>query len=346
MVINLNKTKQYLTKKDVLDKVSDWDIYRLYIKDSKLTINKVISSPLRSDENPSFALFVGESTEICFKDFNVTAGDCIKFVQLKFGLNYYEALSKVAIDFNFDSDFIVKKNEHVNYNETNEFTSNQLREEVLRDLNTYNLGKKSRKWTLRDISFWDGFGIDINTLEKYNVEPVSHIFINDKILSCDNNTYCFVENKDSIKTYKIYQPFNKKYKWLNNHNASVWQGWTQLPQKGKTLIVTKSLKDVMSIKCLTGLDAVSLQTESSKPKEQIIDELKSRFEDIYIFYDNDYDKEENWGRNFGEAISNCFDTIQIEIHENHKSKDFSDLVKNKGKEFAKNWLIDKLDVPF
>ena len=345
-MINLNKTKQYLSKQEIFKYVDDWNIYNFYIEEPNLTINKAISSPLRSDEKPSFALFVGESTEICFKDFNITAGDCIKFVQLKFGLNYYEALSKIAIDFNFDSDFIVKRNEHTDYNTVQSFTSIKLREDVLKDLNTYNLGKKSRKWTLKDISFWNQFGITLTVLEQYNVEPVSHIFINDKILKCDEHTYCFIENKDGIQTYKIYQPFNKKYKWLNNHNSSVWQGWTQLPEKGDYLIITKSLKDVMSIKCVTGLNAVSLQTESAKPKEQIIEELQSRFTNIYILYDNDYDKEENWGRNFGLAMSNCFNTKQLEIHERYKSKDFSDFVKNKGEVDAYNWLFLQLDVPF
>lgn len=345
-MINLNKTKQYLSKQEIFKYVDDWNIYNFYIQEPNLTINKAISSPLRSDEKPSFALFVGESTEICFKDFNITAGDCIKFVQLKFGLNYYEALSKIAIDFNFDSDYIVKRNEHTDYNTSESFTSIKLREDVLKDLNTYNLGKKSRKWTLKDIAFWNQFGITLTVLEQYNVEPISHIFINDKILKCDDYTYCFIENKDGVQTYKIYQPFNKKYKWLNNHNASVWQGWTQLPEKGDYLIITKSLKDVMSIKCVTGLNAVSLQTESAKPKEQIIEELQSRFTNIYILYDNDYDKEENWGRNFGLTMSNCFNTIQLEIPDEFESKDFSDFVKNKGETNAYNWLMNNLDVPF
>ena len=82
-MINLNKTKQYLSKQEIFKYVDDWNIYNFYIQEPNLTINKAISSPLRSDEKPSFALFVGESTEICFKDFNITAGDCIKFVQLK-----------------------------------------------------------------------------------------------------------------------------------------------------------------------------------------------------------------------------------------------------------------------
>lgn len=345
-MINLNKTKQYLSKQEIFKYVDDWDIYKFYINDANLNINKVINSPLRSDEKPSFGLFVGESSEICFKDFNISAGDCIKFVQLKFGLDYYEALSKIAIDFNFDADFIVKRNANTDYNQITSLTSTKLREDVIKDLITYNLGKKSRKWSLKDISFWGQFGITIKTLERYNVEPISYIFINDKILKCDDHTYCFIENKDGVQTYKIYQPYNKKYKWLNNHNASVWQGWTQLPGKGDILIITKSLKDVMALNDVCGIPAIALQSESAKPKEQIVDELKSRFKDIYILYDNDYDKDENWGRTFGIGMSNVFESKQIEINESYQSKDFTDLVKNHGVEISREWLFQNINTPF
>lgn len=344
MVINLNdlNKKSYITKEKLLTYITDWDVYRMYIQNKDLNINKVFNSPLRNDEKPSFGLFIGESGEICFKDFNVSSGDFIKFVQLKFGLNYYEALSKIVIDFNLESDFIVKKNEKTEYKKNN-ITENKKREDIIADLNTYKLGKKSRNWILKDISFWNNFGIKKKTLELYNVSPVSHLFIGDKIITCSNLTYCFTENKDNVITYKIYQPFNKEYKWLNNHNSSVWQGWTQLPEKGDILIITKSLKDVMSIKDVCGIPSVSLQTESSKPKLKIILELKQRFKKIFLLYDNDFDKEINWGNTFGKELCKEFDLKQIEIDSKFKSKDFSDLVKNYKETFAKNYLIDLIN---
>ena len=347
MVINLNNliNKSYITKEKLLTYISDWDIYNMYIDIPNLNINKVFNSPLRDDEKPSFGLFLGESNEICFKDFNVAAGDCIKFVQLKYGLTYYEALSKIAIDFNIDSDFFVIKNSKTEYN-VNNIIDNISREKIISQLNTYRLGKKSRKWILKDLSFWNKFGITRQTLQLYKVEPISHIFLGDKIITCKELAYCFTENKDNSITYKIYQPFNCKYKWLNNHNSSVWQGWTQLPEKGEILIITKSLKDVMCLKDICGLPAISLQTESSKPKEKIINELKQRFKKIYVLYDNDYDKEENWGRKFAEILCKEFNLEQIEIDSSYKSKDVSDLVLNHGKDISKNHIFSLLKLPF
>lgn len=345
MTINLNtiNNKDFVTKDLLLEYITDWDIYNFYINNNELGLNKIINSPLRKDVKPSFGLFIGESKEICFKDFNVTSGDCIKFVQLKFGLTYFEALSKIAIDFNIDSNFIVKKCDKTiikNYNQT------KTREEIINDLNTFKLGKKSRNWTINDLHFWNKFGISKSTLILYNVQPISHVFIGDKIITCDNTSYCFIEKKDMIETYKIYQPNNETNKWLNNHNSSIWQGWTQLPTKGDILIITKSLKDVMALKDVCNINAVSLQTEGTSPKEYVINELKSRFNEIYVLYDNDFDKEQNWGRQFGKKLADKFNLIQIEIPDNYSAKDFSDLVYLHGYNTAKECIETLINKPF
>ena len=66
MILNLNK--KYLTKENLLKHIDDWTIYNKY-SSTPLEIKKVTNSPLRTDEKPSFALFIGETGEICFNDF-------------------------------------------------------------------------------------------------------------------------------------------------------------------------------------------------------------------------------------------------------------------------------------
>lgn len=341
MVINLNKT--FVTKDALLKYITDYEIYRMYIENSKITTKGRSISPLREDNNPSFGFFIGDSNELCFNDFLLGSGDCIKFVMLKFDLSFFEALSKIALDAGLDDKFIIK-----NTFKTNILASpNDKREEYIKKINSNYLGKTGRQWDLRDYSFWNQYGITKPILDRYNVQPVSYIHLGaDKIMKADFHTYCYNEFKDGRNTYKIYQPNNLQYKWLNNHNDSVWQGWTQMPEKGKILIITKSLKDVMSIVSLTGIPAVSLQAEGVNPKSQVIEELKDRFDSIYVLYDNDYDKPINWGRSFGEKVSNLFDAYQIEIEEKYESKDFSDLVKNHGHKVAIAYLNELLDAPF
>ena len=38
------------------------------------------------------------------------------------------------------------------------------------------------------------------------------------VIPCEKYAYAYIEFKDGLPTYKIYQPFSENYKWLNNHD--------------------------------------------------------------------------------------------------------------------------------
>lgn len=343
-VININK--KLLTKQDILNEMTDLDVYGMYMDLNNVNVlGKSFNSPLSEDNKPSFGFFQGESNEICFNDWRLGKGDFIKFVMLMFNLSYYEALCKIAIDSNMNlTNFIIKYTFKTDINSKN----NIDRLEFVKKLNTNYIGKTSRNWELKDFIFWNKFGITHDILKKYDVEPISylHLGANKDIIKTHYNTYCFNEYKDGKNTFKIYQPFNLDYKWLSNHDDSIWQGWNQLPDKGDLLIITKSLKDVMSINNITEIPVVSLQSESIIPKQSVINELRDRFKVIYLLYDNDYDKVINWGQKFAENLSEKFKLINIKIPDSYKSKDFSDLVKNKGINEARELLLQLTATPF
>jgi len=114
MTINLNK--KLVTKELLLKHVLDIEIYLHYSKQN-VVIKKPMLSPLRTELTPSFGYFMGESGEICFNDFKLGKGDCIKFVQIMFDLNYFEALSKIVIDFKLTDKFYYK-NLQYNHNKS------------------------------------------------------------------------------------------------------------------------------------------------------------------------------------------------------------------------------------
>mgnify|MGYP000203404327 CR=1 FL=1 len=342
--MNINLNAEYVTKEKLLQEISDVDIYTFYTK-TPVDLSGPIISPLLEDKKPSFGYFVNNKGEVCFNDFRLGGGDCIKFVQLKFGLSFFDAMSKIAIDFNIDNKFIVRQINNKTIGDIS-LINNIDRSNLLKTAGSLTIGKKSIDFTLKDYVYWYNFGITKTTLLKYNVEKVSYIFINGTPILADNYAYCFSEHKDYITSYKIYQPFNEKYKWLNNHNGSVWQGWSQLPEKGDLLIITKSLKDVMAINDVLGIPAVSLQAEGVKPKPHIIKELKSRFKEILIFYDNDYDKDINWGRKFASELAMEFGFHQVEIPDRYLCKDFSDLVKKIGVKEAKRIWYNFINLPY
>jgi hypothetical protein len=346
--MNLNdkkySNKQLITKRLLLNEITDLEIYNMYMGNKSVDLNKPILSPLLPEKKASFGFFIGQNNEIYFKDFRLGGGDCIKFVQMMFDLDYNEALSKVAYDFKIEEHFICKK---MNNTITNK-TIDQNRTDLFKTNIKFKLGKKKRDWQLHDVKYWKSFGITIDILTKYNVQPVSYIFLNDNIVKADRHAYCYIEYKDGIETYKIYQPFSDKLKWLNSHNDSVWQGWKQLPNKGTSLILTKSLKDVMAIAENYNIPSVSLQAESIKPKDKIIQELHSRFFNIFLLYDNDFDKDINWGQQYANKLVDTHNFINIVIPDEYECKDFSDLIKKYGNEKAKSILDDLINntLPF
>ena len=104
----------------------------------------------------------------------------------------------------------------------------------------------------------------------------------------------------------------------------------------------------MSIAENMEIPVTSLQNEKIGPKEQVIRDLIARFHWIYILYDNDYDKETNWGRQAATALANRYGLYQIEIPEEFESKDFSDLVRNTSPALAAQTVFEIINntLPF
>lgn len=115
-------------------------------------------------------------------------------------------------------------------------------------------------------------------------------------------------------------------------NKSVWSLWTKIPEKGDTLIISSSVKDCLNIMCNLKIPAIALQGEGYLPKPSVMQELKNRYNNIIVFYDNDFNNPDNPGRTDSIKLCNKYGLKRIEIPSEYKSKDPSDLFKNCGKE--------------
>lgn len=332
------KPKTFISEENILKYVSDYDVFKYYIGDFK--IGQAFNSPFRIDKKASFNIgYNAVTNKLYYNDYILGGGDFILFVMNKYALSYKEACNKIVIDLNLEDCFHL-----FNLSKTIPLEKRMFMKSNIEDIQKFkkevNLSAKTRKWEQYDLDFWRQFGITSKTLEKYNVKPAEYAMIGEKIFKLDKYAYVFIENKDGIRTITIYQPYSETQKWLKNHDASVWYGWEQLPQRDNTLIITKSRKDIMAISELTGIAATALQNEKILAKPQVIEELRSRFPLIYVLFDNDFDKPINWGRQFAEKFSNEFNMYNIEIPDLYLSKDFSDLVQNHGEKVAKNLLLD------
>lgn len=324
-MINLKDDKYnvHVNKKArILKYVSEIDIFRKYCP-YDFDMGKLFCSPLRKDNTPSFMIFYTALGGVLYKDFgNNEVGDCFTFIQNILKLHSFrEILDLVERDMLLDSKTVLKPL----------VANTVIRESNLRKP----LQIKSRKWVNKDLDYWSQFGITLKTLNLFRVVPVKFIFIGDKILTCDEHAYAYCEFKDNVVSYKIYQPFNKKYKWLNNHTKSVHQGYEQLPKKGNLLLITKSLKDVMSLHEVCAINSIAVQSESILIKDSVISEYLSRYDEIYTLFDND-----EAGKKLAAEYKDIYDIPSLFIPEDTNQKDFSDLVKKIGDKKSKSILLN------
>ncbi len=307
---------------EILDSVSEVQLLAHYFGVYKVPCS--INSPFRKDSNPSLGIKTYDDTVI-FKDF--ATGET-------FGI--WKALDKLFHTEREETFKRIKKElPYILHTDTPKVKV--YNKKNFKKTHAY-LECKIRKWEQYDLDFWDDYGISLKWLEFGDIHPISHIIINGKnriIIGAEKYAYAYVERKDGNITLKIYQPKSHTKKWLNNHDSSVWDLWTKLPETGENIIITSSRKDALCIWENTGIPTVSLQSETNLPKKKVMNQIKERFKNVYVLYDNDFMSETNHGRILGKKMADTFNIKQIEIPDYYGAKDISDLCKLRGRERVK-----------
>lgn len=326
-----NKFERYIKDDDVLRYVSELEIFFHYVPDLIHSL-KLIRSPLRSDTVPSFGVFWSERYNRYLYTDNATgnSGNCFRLVSQMYNIDYNEAIIKICHDMKIP---LLDSSNGIFFNYNPEkFDALKIKK------NKAEIKFNQRYVYSYDIKFWESFGVSKNILQIYRVVPISYLMINSFVMKTDKLSYAYLESKDNINTVKSYQPYSTNAKFMNNNDSSVIEGFSQLPNRGKKLIITSSRKDLMSIVSTCRIPSIAPQSENIMIKESVMNELRNRFDNIYVLYDNDYTKENNPGRISGKKLADKYDIRQIEIDSKHKSKDYSDLVRNHSVDYAKNVL--------
>lgn len=316
-----------LSKEEIENRVDELEIMQKYYG-KEIRFKKAVPSPFRKDKNPSFNFFQIKG-KIFFKDMATgQAGDCYNYVMLKFNISFWDALKVIDQDFAlglFKGDPVNRK-PVIYENIKPEKYSGETQITIVR-----------QSFNRNDFLYWKQFGINLQVLAFYNVVACEIVYINDYIpirYTRNQPVYAYLLNNN----IKIYRPLSaKKNRFRNNCNNNDVQGLMQLPKSDTELIITKSMKDVMTLHGL-GYSAIAPQSESSYIAEDVIEELINKFDKFYVFFDNDFDKEENWGRILGKKMTEHYNALQIEIPTDYASKDISDLVRDHGIDKAKELM--------
>ena len=262
-----------MSLKDLLDKLSDYDIYSYYLGSFKP--GKLINSPLRPDDKiPSFAIFPSKTGDLLFKDHGTgEAGNALKFIKLYKGIDTREELERELLR-------IVRKMNPM---------GGEAKAKSIKTvgLGLTDIGIVRQPFTEVDKQYWKQFHISIDTLKKFNVFSIKYFLCNRVV----RGTYKEDSPMYAYKVYdrfKIYRPLASKYtKWRTNLTNRHVQGLAELPKEGgNLLIITKSLKDVMCLHEM-GFNAIAASSETTFIPEDILQSLRSKWKHIVILYDRD-----------------------------------------------------------
>ena len=317
MGIDKRDSNIILSVDSILEKVTDYDIFRFYCPPFK-SVGKKFSSELREDPIPS-AHITAKNNRLRYIDYGYTEHrfDSIGYIQYKYNVSFRDALRTIDSDFGLG---LAGKNNMGALNTPK--TYGRMKFEKIPCL----MQIRSREFNLYDRLYWGDYCISKETLEAFEVKPITHYWINGTRYPAHKVAYAYCEHPGK---YKLYSPLKQDGKWFGNMQVNHVQGITMLPIFGSICILASSLKDVMCLYEL-GIPAVAMQSESMMPPKKLVAFLKRKFDEVKVLYDNDFTKDNNPGQTMALSICKEYELENICIPTELGVKDISDVMQVHG----------------
>tara|TARA_Y100000361_G_scaffold154217_1_gene178820 strand:- start:3227 stop:4276 length:1050 start_codon:yes stop_codon:yes gene_type:complete len=326
-MIESRDSEDYLHTDVILKRITPYDIFRYYCT-AFTEIGKRFCSQLRKDTSND-SVIVAWNGGLLYKDFGCPehSFNCFTYVSYMYNCSFQEALQIIDLDFNLG---LGPRTHGIRAGRPKpKLYGKSIIPEVKR---LTIIKKKRRNWNSEDAKYWKQFNISKSILEKFLVQPISHYWINENRFVCKTPTYAY---RIGLK-YKIYAPFEKERKWFSNTSSTQIQGLHMLKGLSGTLVITSSLKDVMSLYSI-GIPAIAFQSETTMPDENTVEKLKSHFNCIILFYDTDLA-----GQTMAQRICGNFGFLNVKLDEDFASKDISDFIANDYVQRGKEWRINHI----
>lgn len=318
--------KPKISKELILSRFSEEQLMEYYLH---LPVKKgLFRSPLRKDRQPTCSFYRNDTGTLIFKDFATGQHlNVFGIVQEIFKCNYYDALRIIANDMGIVRD----KTLHKNPGKINENPTKISDKEVSR------IQVEIQDFTDLELKWWGKYGITPEILKKFNVYSCKHVFLNGELFA-KSQQHCpifgyYGKKYQGLELWRCYFPKRTSFRFITNWPSKKIQGYDQLPKTGKLLIITKSMKDTM---CLysCGITACAPNSENLFISDSMLDELKSRFDYIVVFYDNDRPGLHNMAK-----IRRIHpELIYVSIPKRYGSKDISDFYKDYGRKETLNLI--------
>jgi hypothetical protein len=291
-------------------------VMAFYFSD-EIRLGKKYVNPFRKDTNASCTFRWSQSGNLYFVDYATEKVyyTPIDVACMRTGYEYPDILYKIESDFQLTSLNLEDK----------ERLKMETKLSVVPEVKPANIKVKLTKFNKKDLEYWGNFGISESMLKFYDIRKVEKAWIGDDIWYLNNEFDPCYRYKEKEK-FKIYRPFaDKRNKFRSSYFGGILEGYTQLPHKGETLVITKGLKDVMTLSSL-GINAVAVRSENTPLSENAYEILQSRFNKLYLWFDADEAGKIGCTKMMDKYGIPCL------FHEEKWGKDPSDIYKNYGKE--------------
>lgn len=315
-----------ITKELILSRFSEEQLMEYYLH---IPVKKgLFRSPLRRDKQPTCSFYRNKSGTLIFKDFATGQHlNVFDVVQSIFRCDYFEALRIIANDFGIVRDNALHKN-------PGKINLNPIK---IKDKEISKIQIEIQEFTDNELKWWGRYGITRDILRRFDVYSCKHVFLNDQLFA-ESQQHCpifgyYGKKYQGLELWRCYFPKRTSFRFITNWPSKKIQGYDQLPKKGKLLVITKSMKDSM---CLysCGITACAPNSENLFISDKVLEDLKSRFENIVVFYDNDRPGLYNMAKIRREHPELTY----IFIPRRYGSKDISDFYKDHGRKETLNLI--------
>jgi len=291
-------------------------IMEFYFGD-KIDLRKKYVNPFRNDSRPSCKFRWSQQGNLFFYDYATekVAYGPMDIAMLATGYGYPDILYKIESDFQLTN---------LDYSDKKKLLL-EAKEVKVPEVKPVNIKVKVTAFTKSDYDYWGQFGVTPSILKYYNVRRVDKAWISDGLWYINNEHDPCYRYKEKDR-FKLYRPLAKATnKWRSTYFGGILEGYTQLPHKGTQLIITKGLKDVMTLHSL-GINAVAVRSETTPITDNAYNLLKNRFDRIFLWFDADE-------AGFAGCIKmRDLHGIPCLFHDGSLGKDPSDIYKAHGKE--------------
>jgi hypothetical protein len=330
MITGRKKVK--LTPDGILDKISEYDIYKMYMPHQNWKINVVTYSPFRNEKNPSFIIgYRGGALRYCDFGDSSKKGGCFNFVMMLFNVGLNDALLMIDRDFDLG---IISGSSTKNY----ERIVSDYAQPTATSKREYFIQVKTRKFTHEELAYWNAYYQDIDDLRANNVYSIDTVYLNKQKFPLKDSELRFGYLYEGH--WKIYRPFaDKKNKWMpNNVPITMMDGLDDI-RDCDVAFINKSKKDYMVMKKIFPCCCAVQNEGMGCFSEENVEYIKENSERQILSFDSDETGVKN-----SQLVTNKygFEYCNVpRIYLDEGIKDWADLARIHGLKTIEKYLTQK-----